>query len=111
MKALAVLSSLIMSMATLSGVQAAAMGEPGILARAECRNAKRGVDDWDATSINHTDAISKRAWDGVSHCRCLHPSVTFVCPTISETNSLARPNRRPAITVHRLAPTHGERAT
>jgi hypothetical protein len=71
MKASVVLSHLVLSMAPISGVQAAAMGDPAILARQQCNPARRAdngkADFAAAASGNHTNAVEKRAWDGVGY--------------------------------------------
>ncbi|KAK0612248.1 hypothetical protein B0T14DRAFT_572063 [Immersiella caudata] len=68
MKFIIILPSLILGLATLSGVQAAAMGNPNeILPRdAECSAFKRDVELDDTTAeTNYTGSVlTKRQWDG-----------------------------------------------
>lgn len=72
MKTPTLLTSLLITVTTLSDVaQAAATGNPSLLARAECTNAKRdGLEDTDTDTLsdspgNHTAGIQKRQYDGV----------------------------------------------
>lgn len=80
MKSQALISLVVMTLSAVTGVQAAAMGNPGIFGRAECKNVKRddGGSDVDLSDVQFEDkpgnltsrsAIQKRQYDGV----CLFP--------------------------------------